>query len=168
MRLLPYFFFTLLIASLSSCSGWHLRGSQTQIQTASLNNAVFLSGSKSSSYKATLALLKSRGLFSTSNEKYQLIIGEERWQSRTASLNTEGLAAETELSLRVPYKLMQTQAGSLQAIVLDDTQINLNRSYTADANDIGAKQKEENELRQDMSDAAARAIVRRLSLISEQ
>lgn len=168
MRLLARAFLALLVVSLIGCSGWHLRGSQAQVKTANLSNAVFLSGRKSESYQATFALLKSRGLLSTDKDQYQLILGEERWQSRTASLNTEGLAAETELNLRVPYKIVQKQNNNQQTTVLADTQINMNRSYTADANDIGAKQKEENDLRQDMSNAAARAIVRRLSLLSQQ
>lgn len=151
-----------------ACSGWHLRGSDAQINTSDLDNAVFLSGSRSPSYNTTLSLLKSRGLLSSANNDYELILGEERWQSRTASLSTQGLAAETELSLSLPYRILQKQPNSQQVDTLADTRIQLSRSYTADANDIGAKEKEDNELRNDMSNAAARAILRRLSLLSKQ
>jgi len=65
------------MSSLMACSGWHLRGSDAQINTSDL-------------------------------------LGEERWQSRTASLSTQGLAAETELSLSLPYRILQKQPNSQQ------------------------------------------------------
>ena len=168
MSFLPRIFIVLLTLCLASCSGWHLRGSQTNLSTNNLSNAVALSGVKSPSYQTLLAQLKTRDLLSTGNAQIEIILAAERWQSRTASLNTEGLAAETELRLQVPYQIVQKQTDSAEAVVLRDSQVNVNRSYTADAADIGAKQKEENELRLDMSNAAALAILRSLSLINRQ
>jgi|GEM_PF-6447317 len=168
MSILPRILIALLTLSLASCSGWHLRGSQASLSTNNLTNAVALSGVKSPSYQALLAQLKSRDLLSSGQAEFEIILEEERWQSRTASLNTEGLAAETELRLQVPYQIVQKQTDSVEAVVLRDSQVNVNRSYTTDAADIGAKQKEENELRLDMSNAAALAILRSLSLINRQ
>lgn len=157
----------LLLATLIACSGWHLRGSNPQINTANLNNAVFLSGNNSATYNATLRLLKSQGLLSTANNNIQLELGAESWQSRTASLNADGLAAETELTLIIPYRILQKQVNN-ETTTLANTRAQLSRSYIADTNDIGAKEKEERELRNDMSNAAARAIIRRLSLLTAQ
>ena len=169
MTVLPRIFLAfLLIITLIiivGCSGWHLRGSQSQIESVNLNNAIFLTGENSSTYNATLKLLKSQGLLASNDNKYQLQLGKENFSSRTASLNADGLAAETELNLSIPYTISQKQ-DSGQRTTLVSTQAQLSRSYTTDNNDIGAKEKEESELRGDMSNAAARAIIRRLSLLA--
>lgn len=165
MTLLSRIVLTFTLTTIIGCSGWHLRGSQAQIQSANLTNAVFLTGQSSNTYNATLKLLKSQGLLASNDSKYQLELGKESFSSRTASLNADGLAAETELNLNIPYTISQKQDDG-QRTTLVRTQAQLSRSYTTDNNDIGAKEKEESELRGDMSKAAARAIIRRLSLLA--
>lgn len=167
MKLLSHIFLIYTLITVIGCSGWHLRGSNAQFKSTNLSNAVFLAGQRSATYNATLTLLKSQGLLATANNNFLVELGQERWSSRTASLNTSGLAAETEISLSVPYKISRKQTNG-QNTILANTQAEISRSYTADNNDIGAKEKEENELRTDMNKTAARAIIRRLSLLSSK
>ena len=165
--MLPRLFLASLLFILVGCSGWHLRGSETTFNTTNLDNAVFLKGQTSATYDATRKLLNAQNWLATDDRNYSLELGKESFSSRTASLNADGLAAETELKIAVPYIIQQLQSDG-QRITLATTVAEVSRSYTADNDDIGAKAKEENELRSDMRNAAARAIIRRLSLLSAQ
>lgn len=166
MRFFNFLTISVLISALVACSGWHLRGSNPQVNASQLENAVFLSGRRSATFDDIQSLLRSRNLLSTTKNAYQLILGEERFRTRTASRSNDGNAAETELSLSLPYKIVKSQASGEQTLI--DTRTELTRSYTVDINDIGAQEKQEDSLKNDMSRAAARAILRRLILISQE
>ncbi len=149
-----------LLTSLTACTGWRLRGSDsgTNIQT----NSVYLSGTPSETYQIIATqLTKKNALASFETAQLQLTINDEKLKRRSASVRGNTSTAEFELTLTVNYSISDAQQNVLRA----PTDIRISRSYTFDENDIAGKDKEEKIVRRDIQRAAARQILQQLQLL---
>lgn len=148
------------LVAIASCSDWRLRGSDGGTSTLS-ENSVYLSGADSETYRRIEQQLKKKNtIASFTIAKQQLILGSEKIERRSASLNRGASTAEYELTLTLPYTIMDT----VQQITLRDTEARVVRSYTVNENDIAGKNKEEELIRRDMQSTAVRQILQQLEL----
>ncbi len=151
----------LLIITLSACTGWRLRGSDGGFGSVA-EQSIYLSGDNSVTYLLVQKQLrKNNSITSFASAKQQLIIGEEKWQRRSASVDRSGSTAEYELTLTVNYQI----SNSDKQLLRGPTDARSVRSYTFDANDIIGKEKEEELIRNDMRRAIARQILQQLQLV---
>ncbi len=149
-----------LLASLTACTGWRLRGSDsgTNIQ----ENSIYLSGSPSETYQLIVTqLTRKNALTSFETAQLQLIVNNEQWKRRSASVTSNTSTAEFELTLTVNYSILDAQQVELRA----PTDVRISRSYTFDENDIAGKDKEEKIVRRDIQRAVARQILQQLQLL---
>lgn len=161
MQRLTLFFsiFCLLITLLSGCD-WRLRGSGANSFT---EEAIFLdvssaSGENPAVYREIYSILMRRkALASRKQADVQLILGRQDINRRTISVNKNAIAAEFQLTLKVPFKIL-----SKQGEVLRQSTAMLTRSYTFNEQDIVGKHKEEELLKKEMVSDIAHQILRQL------
>jgi LPS-assembly lipoprotein len=148
------------LALLTSCSGWHLRGSEEA--GLSLNSSVFLSGQASATYRIIEKSLSRKNLLTTAlNSDLLLDLGREHIQRRSASSNADATTAEFELILTLNYEIRDAQ----QILLRPKSTLRITRSYKFDQDDIGGSSKEEALLGKDLQRAAARQLIRQLTLL---
>jgi len=159
-KMLCYCLFLCTIAALASCSGWRLRGGDGGFTTLS-ENSIYLSGPGSAVYQSIERQLKKKNIIASFTiAKQQLTLGDEKIERRSASLNRGAATAEYELTLTIPYKIIDPS----RQITLRENEARVIRSYTFDENDIAGKNKEEELIRRDMQNIAARQILQQLEL----
>lgn len=145
---------------LTSCGGWHLRGSEEA--SLSLNSSVFLSGQASATYRIIEKSLTRKDLLASAlNSDLLLDLGRERIQRRRASSNADATTAEFELILTLNYEIRDAQ----QILLRPKNTLRITRSYKFDQDDIGGSSKEEALLGKDLQRAAARQLIRQLTLL---
>ena len=154
--------FALTIVFLTACSGWRLRGSEGHTQLA--NQSIYLSGQTSETYSLIEQQLNRKNTLSTPAKAQQhVIISKENWKRRSASVTTQAITAEYELTLTVTYRVLD----AAQNILRPATNISISRSYTFDNNDIAGKNKEEALIRNDIRRALTRQILQQLQLLQK-
>ncbi|MFT6386728.1 MAG: LPS-assembly lipoprotein [Cellvibrionaceae bacterium] len=159
-KTLCYCLFLCTIVALASCSGWRIRGNDGGLTTLS-ENSIYLSGPSSETYRRIESQLKKKNIITSFTiAKQQLILGDEKVERRSASLNRGASTAEYELILTIPYKIID----SARQITLREAEARAVRSYTFDENDIAGKNKEEELIRRDIQNIAARQILQQLEL----
>ena len=157
-QLLRLLTFCLLITSLSSCSGWHLRGGEVDPAVIS---RFFLSVDnvaveKSFVYRElSVSLRHEKKLMPRQQADIQLILGEPVFNRRTISVDSNLRTAEFQLTLKAPYKLL----GQQRTILYRNTAL-LTRSYRFNEQDIVSKNKEEKMIKKEMAKDIARQILR--------
>jgi LPS-assembly lipoprotein len=150
----------LFLPFLTSCSGWYLRGSEEA--GLSLNSSVFLSGQASATYRIIEKSLTRKNLLTTAlNSDLLLDLGREHIQRRSASSNPDATTAEFELILTLNYEIRDAQ----QILLRPKNTLRITRSYKFDQDDIGGSSKEEALLSKDLQRAAARQLIRQLTLL---
>ena len=150
--------FCLLTLLLSGCD-WRLRGSGANYATLP---KVFLDGSDNRRnlgiYREIYAILMSQeALASHKQADVRLIIVNQDINRRTVSVNKSARAAEFQLTLKVPFKILDKEG-----VVLRESTVVLTRSYSFNEQDIVGKSKEEALLKKEMVSDAARQILRQL------
>jgi LPS-assembly lipoprotein len=156
-------YFALLLCTsliLAGCSGWRLRGSESDLAT--LDRAIYLSGNTGETYEYINQRLQRQNQLTTLNTfDLNLIINSENFKRRTASLAGNAIAAEFELSLTVNYSIIDANGKNLRA----NQNVRIDRSYQFDQNDIAGKDKEEALIRRDMIRNAGRQILQQLQFV---
>jgi len=151
------------ISTLTSCSGWRLRGSGSgdgSVNTLA-QNSIHLSGDASETYQLIQQRLTQKNIISRfTTATQQLTLGKESIKRRSVSLTRGTSTAEYELTLRLPYKIIDT----LSQTTIKAAEARVARSYTFDKNDIAGKSKEEALIRRDLQRIAARQILQQLEL----
>lgn len=159
-KLIAFSVFCLLILGLSSCSGWRLRGGEAD---HAVTSKVFLgvdntSGEKSAVYRQLATLLRHHKKHELKEQAdIQLILGEPVFNRRTISVNNQLRTAEFQLTLKVPYKILNRQG----ALLYTNTEL-LIRSYRFNERDIVGENKEEQLLKKEMARDIADQILRQL------
>jgi LPS-assembly lipoprotein len=149
-----------LIASIASCTGWRLRGSDPN--TILMDNSVHLSGQQSATYSLIQKQLERKNaITSLSNAQHLLILSGEEWDRRSASVTRTAVTAEYELTLSINYEIRD----AANNLVRPDGRVRIIRSYTFDQNDVAGKDKEEEIIRREIHRAAARQILQQLQLL---
>ena len=150
----------LLPLILASCSGWHLRGSESA--GPSLKSNVFISGERGETYRIVEQNLSGKNLLSSAlNRDLLLDLGRENIKRRSASTNSDATTAEFELTLTLDYAIRDDQ----QNLLRPKNTIRITRSYNFNQDSIGSSNKEETLLRIDLQRAAARQIMQQLTLL---
>ncbi len=157
---------TLLVASLLSACGWHLRGSMDI--GLDLDN-VYVSaedthGSLVNLLKRTLIANNVTVVPQPEQADYRIFLSNEEQNRRTVSVGNEALAAEYELILEVDYRI-ENQAG--EPLVPQATATGI-RSYTFDPNAVAAKAEEERLILDELRYNLVEQILRRLRFVSQQ
>jgi LPS-assembly lipoprotein len=159
-------FLVCLSITVAGCSGWRLRGSETDDSTLSGHtSSVYLSGRPGQTYSyIEKRLNRQNRLTPFDSSDLHLIINSENFKRRTASLAGNAIAAEFELSLTVNYSILNRENKIIRANLV----ARVDRSYTFDQNDIAGKDKEEKLIRRDMVRNAGRQILQQLQFIKPQ
>ncbi|MGH1485204.1 MAG: LPS assembly lipoprotein LptE [Cellvibrionaceae bacterium] len=149
-----------LIITISACTGWRLRGSDTN--AVFIGNSIYLSGQNSATYRLVEEQLnRKNALTSLTAAQYFLVLEKEDWDRRSASVTRTAVTAEYELTLSVNYKILDNN----QAILRPTTDVKITRSYTFDQNDVAGKDKEEELIRKEIRRAVARQILQQIQLL---
>ena len=153
----------LTITALIACSGWRLRGSESHTQLA--KESVQLSGQPSETYALIERQLQQKdSLSQAATAQYHLILDQEHWKRRSASVTTQAITAEYELTLTLSYRIVDATEQALKPA----SQASLTRSYTFDPSDIAGKNKEEALIRSDIRRGIARQILQQLQLLQRR
>ncbi|MGH1439593.1 MAG: LPS assembly lipoprotein LptE [Cellvibrionaceae bacterium] len=148
------------ISTLTNCSGWRLRGGDGSVGTL-VEDSIYLSGDTSETYQLIQQRLTQKNIISSfTTATQQLVLGKESIKRRSVSLTRGTSTAEYELTLRLPYTIIDT----LSQTTIKTTEARVVRSYTFDENDIAGKSKEEALIRRDLQRIAARQILQQLEL----
>jgi LPS-assembly lipoprotein len=151
--------FCLLITVLNGCD-WHLRGSGGNHLTLpkTFLEAGSSPGEDLSVYREIHSILMRQGTLSSRNKAdVQLVLGKQTFNKRTISMNRNARAAEFQLALKVPFKILNQQGTVLQASTASIT-----RSYRFNEQDILGKDKEEELLKKEMIMDVAHQILSQL------
>ena len=157
---LVFIIFCVLITIVSGCN-WRLRGdgASDSVTPKTFLNMGNSGGQKQSTYRELHALLtQQKVLESRAQAKVQLALGEQNFDRRTISANSNARTAEFELTLKIPYKILSQQGTALYS----DTAL-LTRSYRFNEQDIVGENKEEELLKQEMTRDIAQQILRQLN-----
>ncbi len=146
-------------ATVSGCSGWHLRGMGETRALLFRQLAVDETVAESALVQQLLDQLAQLGVAVDGAADWRLRLGETRWHvSRTAYTLTGDTAAET-LSLKQPFEVWHNDKRVLrdEAVVYRDHRI--------DTNALAAAETERRELQAAMRREAVNQILRQLSYI---
>ena len=159
MKSIVRLYLTLLIITVLTACGFHLRG-PSQIPF----NSIFLGGNTlviSKELKNSLIISKVEILPSAENAELQLeLIGEEN-EKRILSLGGEGTVNEFELYYRVHYRTKLAGQPTWSTI----NTVEARRDFTYSDANLLAKQNEEKKLNQGMQTFVVNGIMRRLSAL---
>ncbi len=148
---------------LSAC-GWHLRGTtNTDLDL----NSVFISAENTHGDLATelKRYLKSSNVEATDSSTgadYHLYLSNERQERRTASVSTDALVSEYELSSSVDFRVVNKSGEEVIPLTIAQAI----RSYEFDRNAVVAKAEEEKLVQREMRNNLIQQILRRLRFIN--
>ena len=149
-----------LIMMISACTGWRLRGSNTN--DIFIGDSIYLSGQVSASYRLVEEQLnRQNALTSLAAAQYFLTLEKEDWDRRGASVTRTAVTAEYELTLSLNYTVLDNN----QTVLRPSTEVTITRSYTFDQNDVAGKDKEEELIRKEMRRAVVRQILQQVQLL---
>jgi len=152
---------TLLISAVSAC-GWRLRGSGQDID---IQQFIYLEEATGQIYEALKkSLSKKQRLGDIANADIQLILGDEFYERRSASVNKQAQTVQYQLTFSVPYQILN----KLGEPMAEDTVAQLSRYYTYNQNAINSSDKEEKALRKEMIRQLSQQILRRVNFISQK
>ena len=151
----------LLIAATSAC-GWRLRGSGQEID---IQQSIYLEDATGQIYDALKkSLNKKQRLGDIASADIQLILGDEFFERRSASVNNQAQTVQYQLTFSVPYEILN----KLGAPLTEKTVAQLSRYYTFNQNAINSAEKEEKALKKEMIRQLSQRILRRVNFISQK
>ena len=152
----------LLLMQLAAC-GFHLRGA---VELPSVMQKTFISGGEGSElYYAVENALENAGarvVNSAASATAILSLHSQRIDRRVISVDTQGRAAEYELSLLVSFSLRD----STGRYIASNEQVSVIRDFSFDPDNVLAKDQEEAALRSEMNRFAVAQMMRRLQALS--
>jgi outer membrane lipopolysaccharide assembly protein LptE/RlpB len=162
MKHLTYFIAITLSLSLLSACGWRLRGSDDALN---IQQAIYLETASGQVYQRISKTLTKKNLsVDVTMADIQLVLGEEYFERRSASVNDLAQTTQYQITLSVPYEIFD--AGSKPLI--KKTTAELTRYYTFNQNAINSSDKEEQALRKEMVRQVARQILQRVTFLSRK
>lgn len=151
--------FTLSLSLLSAC-GWRLRGSDSSLD---IQQAIFLASASGKVYEQIKKTLTNKGVITNAAEAdIQLVLGEEYFERRRASVNDQAQTTQYQLSLSVSYEILNRAGEPL----IQASHADLERYYTFNQNAINSSDKEEQALRKEMVRQVARQILLRVNFLN--
>jgi len=157
----------ILISILSAC-GFHLRGHQEAAPTSSTSSIVLNSISApavTAELTSILALNGTKVVRKSDSAEYILTISNESFNRDVLSVSAEtGKVREYQLTLRVVMAVSDTSGKSL----VDNEPISVTRDYTFDDTSILGKSNEELDLRKDLVRQVSMQIVRRYNAVTSR
>lgn len=148
----------LLVLALTAC-GFHLRGSF--VVPEQYRNLQLQGQSGSAMAQVLRNSLTNAGVKLDKSAPYTLRLLDENESRRTASTAEDGLTFEYELVLNLSYQLEATSGD----VLVGPAQINLERSYVHDRNNLVGSGEEANLLRKEMRQEAVAQMMRRLQAL---
>lgn len=154
----------LLMLQLAAC-GFHLRG---PVALPEMMQKTYIQGGVGSElYYAVENALENAGsqvVDSAASASAVLSLNNQRIDRRVISVDTQGRAAEYELSLQVVFSLRDSAGRN----IADREQVSVVRDYSFDPNNVLAKDQEEAALRGEMMRYAVSQMMRRLQALTRQ
>jgi LPS-assembly lipoprotein len=162
--------FIMLIALITSACGWHLRGAVAGEDALALSAPISLSINTKddhspliNSLRQTLSSHKITEVTGPSSD-YQLQIGSEQLDKRTAGVGSDALTSAYEIILKVDYQILQG-ASSLTPI---NTSASLARTYNYNVKNANGATQEEALILREMRRELAQQLLRRLKVLSQK
>ncbi|MFT7387031.1 MAG: LPS-assembly lipoprotein [Candidatus Endobugula sp.] len=152
---------TLLCSAISAC-GWRLRGSGESVD---IQSTIYLEVSTGQVYQALKkSLSQKQQLANIATGDIQLILGEEFYERRSASVNNQVQTIQYQLTFSVPYEILDNQGQPLTEKSIAE----LSRYYTYNQNAINSSAKEEKALKKEMIRQLSQRILRRVQFINQK
>ena len=154
---------TISLTLLATACGWHLRGAlilPPDLQSMYISAQDGYSGI-AAELKRTLEANDIEVAQSSSQAQMTMYIIEERNDRRTASVSSDGLASEYELSMDVTYKITDSDNN----ILVPEKTATVIRSYSFAPDSVTSAAQEEQILRQEMRSDVIQQMARALRFI---
>ena len=160
-RIVNILIVTLLIAATTAC-GWRLRGSGQEID---IQQSIYLEEATGQVYDALKkSLARKQRLGDITSADIQLILGDEFYERRSASVNNQAQTVQYQLTLSVPYQILN----KLGEPMAEKTVAELSRYYTYNQNAINSSDKEEKALKKEIIRQLSQRILRRVNFIRQK
>jgi LPS-assembly lipoprotein len=157
--------FPLAISLLLNGCGFHLRG---PVALPEVMHKTYISGGEGSElYYAVENELENAGarvVDSAASASAVLSLQSQRFDRRVISVDTQGRAAEYELSLQVAFSLRDSAGRH----IADNEQVSVIRDFSFNPDSVLAKDHEEAALRSEMMRYAVAQMMRRLQALTRQ
>jgi len=153
------------LALVSGC-GFHLRGAVEVPATLKETRIVGIADYSPLSLELKKVLISSgsKVLPATAKTTSTIMISNEVFKRRVLSVDAQGRVAEYELIYSFNFRI----DGEGETILVPSQQIELNRDYRFDPNNVLAKDAEEAQIRKDMISFAVRQLMRRVEAAIKQ
>jgi LPS-assembly lipoprotein len=152
---------TLLLFVTTAC-GWHLRGSGEEVE---IKQSIYVEDATGLVHNALKkSLIKKQRLGDVASADIQLILGDEFYERRSASVNNLAQTIQYQLTLSVPYQILN----NLGEPIAEKAVAELSRYYTYNQNAINSSSKEEKALKKEIIRQLSQRILRRVNFISQQ
>lgn len=153
----------LVMSTLVSACGWHLRG----IQSIGNIESLYLSaedrhGSLAKEFQRFAEANEIALLDNPQDAQYRLMILRESDEKRTISVGNDALASEYEITLATDFRIERGEE-----VLIPNARASVSRSYNHDPNDILSSNEEEQLLRREMRVQLIQQILRRLRFATE-
>lgn len=159
------FLLVLACISLLSGCGFHLRGA---VALPEVMARTYVEGGAGSDlyYELENALVNAGAevVESTEAASAVLILHKQRLERRVLSVDSQGRAAEYELTLQLAFSLKDSKG----LILADNERLSVVRDYSFDPDNVLAKGDEEAALRREMNRFAVSQMMRRLQSLARQ
>lgn len=145
-----------------SACGWRLRGSGGSLD---IQQMVYLEGPDGQVYEAIKKnLTQKQRLGDIANADIQLILGEEFYERRSATVDNSLRTIQYQLTFSVSYEILN----NLGQPLAEKSNAELSRYYTYDQNAINSSEKEEQALRKEIIRQLSQRILRRVNFVSQK
>lgn len=162
MKKIAHLLIVMMAFSLTSACGWRLRGSDQQIDVQQL---IYLESASGKVYdEIKKSLTKKQRIADLADADIQLVLGDEFYERRSASVNNQAQTVQYQLTMSVPYEILNTSDEPLA----EKSRAELSRYYTYNQNAINSSDKEEQALRKEMVRQLAQQILRRVIFVSKK
>lgn len=160
MKKIAYLMILTLSLSLLSACGWRLRGSDAGLD---IQQSIYLASATGKVYEQINKMLSNKqALTNAAEADIQLVLGDEYFERRRASVNDQAQTTQYQLSLSVSYEIFNNAGTPL----IKESRADLERYFTFDQNAINSADKEEQALRKEMVRQVARQILLRVNFIN--
>lgn len=155
----------LLLTTLVTSCGWHLRGTGTVDNVSSVH--ISSQGRFGSFYEALSRSLQANDITVVENAtdaQYNIVILDQKYSRKTASVSVTVRVSEYQLTEEVTIMILAANGQPL----LQRTTLSTDRFFDFDENDVQSKEDEANLLRREMRSDLIRQIISRLDAVANR
>lgn len=155
----------LLLTTLVTSCGWHLRGTGTVDNVSSVH--ISSQGRFGSFYEALSRSLQANDITVVENAtdaQYNIVILDQKYSRKTASVSVTVRVSEYQLTEEVTIMILAANGQPL----LQRTTLSTDRFFDFDENDVQSKEDEANMLRREMQSDLIRQIISRLDAVANR